>query len=85
MITADDGSVAPISSQTLAEATAQREVRARLILSLEREYPARALNYPDDIYDVDVWTDDEIVDFFDSGTVTCSAFTRAVRSIRPVH
>jgi len=48
-----------------AEVEKRREERARLIASLEREQ-AKKIKLPKDIWDFSIWTDDEIVDFFDS-------------------
>lgn len=44
----------------------QRDDRARSIVALEREYPARQLNYPDDMFDFEIWTDDDIINYFDT-------------------
>ncbi len=46
---------------------ARREDRTRLIVSLEREFPSRQLKIPNDIFNLEIWTDNDVVEFFDSG------------------
>lgn len=53
----------------LSPAEKNRIERSRLIASLERENPTLKVAYPEDIYDFSIWTDDQIVDWFDSGGI----------------
>lgn len=65
----DEQSVQSVDSVTNAADVRRREERNRLISSLELDHPNNKVEIPEDIFDFDVWTDDDIVDFFDSGLI----------------
>jgi hypothetical protein len=69
MINHNEDEESSCNSVVAAEEIKQREDRNRLISSLELDNPNSNIEIPEDIYDFDVWTNDDIVDFFDSGCI----------------
>jgi len=65
MLGDDEGSV----NSNNSEEDRRRLERTRLIASLELDNPTQNLTVPSDIFDFSVWTDDDIVDFFDTGVI----------------